>query len=122
MIRWKYENDCFAQCQGSSACLGNTYYHTLWKTCDCDMDSPWKADKEQTSFQAPEIRLSHLCHIAKGVWLEMADYLCWDTSWTCNCSILLNLTLYPLPSAPIQSKTSNLTTKSRSLTKVLLRH
>ena len=70
----EYENDCFGQCQGSSACLGNIYYHTLWKTCDSDMDSPWKADKEQTEFQAPETRLLHLCQIAKGVWLEMADY------------------------------------------------
>ena len=53
----------------------NTYYHTLWKTCDSDMDNPWKADKEQTGFQAPETRLSHLCQIAKGVWLEKGDYL-----------------------------------------------
>jgi hypothetical protein len=49
--------------------------YTLLKTCDSDMDSPWKADKEQTRFQAPETRLSHICQIAKGVWLEMADYL-----------------------------------------------
>jgi hypothetical protein len=38
------------------------------------MDSPWKADKGQTG-KKEHIRLSHLCQIAKGVWLEMADYL-----------------------------------------------
>jgi hypothetical protein len=42
------------------------------ETCDSDMDSPWKADKEQTGFQAPETRLSHIFQIAKGVWF---DYL-----------------------------------------------
>ena len=37
------EKGCFAQCQGSSACLGNRYYHTVWKSCDSDMDSVWMA-------------------------------------------------------------------------------
>jgi hypothetical protein len=63
------------------------------------MDSSWRADKEQTGFQVQKFGFSG------EKWLT----ICWDTSWTCNCSILLNLTLYPLPrlSHPIKNLKPN---------------
>ena len=55
-----FQNDCFALCQGSSACLGDTTHFNL----KVQVNPTWTAsgrpkfdEKEQTGFKAPVTRL-----------------------------------------------------------------
>ena len=109
----KYENDCFAH-----------ILPYIMENLRLRYGQPMEGRQRANLFSgARNSAFTPLPNSKRSLVIEMADNLCWDTSWTCNCSILLNLTLYPLPSAPSNLiKTSSLTTKSRSLNKLLLRH
>ena len=61
---------------------------------------------EQSSFKAPETRLSHLCQTAKGVWLEMGDYF----GTLHGHAIAQILHIIPVNSNPFTSPTRLLTT------------
>jgi hypothetical protein len=109
----KHENDCFAH-----------ILPYIMENLRLRYGQPMEGRQRANWFSgARNSAFTHLPNSKRSLVIEMTDNLCWDTSWTCNCSILHNLTLYPCPVPPSNLiKTSSLTTKSRSLTKLLLRH